>query len=405
VGGDRNFHLGFGDLLSLRSLFLSTDPTSSNRVHDHPWSFMAEDIFYWLALSLTPGVGSVLIKRLLDRFKTPETVFRAPLKELMKIEGLGERVAGEIRKGPLEKSVKRELSLLEKVGGKIIAFNDDAYPKRLKDIYDPPALLYVRGELRREDELAVAIVGSRKTSPYGRWFTEKIGRDLACHGVTIVSGMARGIDSVAHQGALQGGGRTIAVLGCGIDVIYPSENRDLFHQIIEHGAVLSEFPMGSPPEGGHFPRRNRIISGLSMGVVIVQASAKSGSLITAGYALEQGREVFAVPGNVGAEGSRGTNQLINEGAKLVESSEDILEDVLPQWRPDGETAPKAETPGRDLAGGEKILYELLGETPLHIDAIIRESQLDPGKVSSLLLNLELKGLISQWPGKYFSKKM
>jgi DNA processing protein len=366
---------------------------------------MAEDIFYWLALSLTPGVGSVLIKRLLDRFKTPEAVFRAPLKELMKIEGLGEKMAGEIQKGPLEKSVKRELSLLERVGGKIIAFNDDAYPKRLKDIYDPPALVYFRGELRREDELAVAIVGSRKTSPYGRWFTEKIGQDLASHGVTIVSGMARGIDSVAHKGALQGGGRTIAVLGCGIDVIYPSENRDLFYQIIEHGAVLSEFPMGSPPEGGHFPRRNRIISGLSIGVVIVQASSKSGSLITAGYALEQGREVFAVPGNVGAEGSRGTNQLIKEGAKLVESSEDILEDVLPQWRREGEAVRDAEAPGRDLAGGEKVLYELLGETPLHIDAIIRESRLDPGKVSSFLLNLELKGLISQWPGKCFSKKM
>jgi DNA processing protein len=217
--------------------------------------------------------------------------------------------------------------------------------------------------------------------------------------------MARGIDSVAHKGALQGGGRTIAVLGCGVDVIYPSENRNLFYQIIEHGAVLSEFPMGSPPEGGHFPRRNRIISGLSMGVVIVQASEGSGSLITAGYALEQGREVFAVPGNVGAEGSRGTNQLIKEGAMLVESSEDILGQVLPQWRREGETIQKAETPGRDLVGGEKTLYELLGDTPLHIDAIIRESQLDPGKVSSLLVNLELKGLISQWPGKYFSKKM
>jgi DNA processing protein len=217
--------------------------------------------------------------------------------------------------------------------------------------------------------------------------------------------MARGIDSVAHKGALQGGGRTIAVLGCGIDVIYPSENRNLFHQIIERGAVLSEFPMGSPPEAGHFPRRNRIISGLCMGVVIVQASAESGSLITAGYALEQGREVFAVPGNVGAEGSRGTNQLIKEGAKLVESSEDILEEILPQWRREGETIRKAETAAPSLTEAEKILYGLLSETPLHIDAIIRESHLDPGSVSSLLLNLELKGLISQWPGKCFSKKM
>ncbi len=366
---------------------------------------MAEDIFYWLALSLTHGLGSILIKRLLDRFKTAEAVFRASLKDLMQIEGLGERVAREIQKGPLEKAVKREFVLLEKAGGTILTLRDDAYPRRLRDIYDPPALLYVKGELRREDELAVAIVGSRKTSPYGRWFTEKIGRDLAGHGVTIVSGLARGIDSVAHMGALGGGGRTIAVLGCGIDVIYPSENRDLFHQIVAHGAVLSEFPMGSRPEGGHFPRRNRIISGLSIGVVIVQASAQSGSLITAQYALEQGREVFAVPGNVGAEGSRGTNQLIKEGAKLVESSADILEEVLPQWRREEATVQKDEVPGRGLAGGEKILFELLGETPLHIDTIIRESKLDPGNVSSLLLNLELKGLISQWPGKCFSKKM
>jgi DNA processing protein len=366
---------------------------------------MAEDIFYWLALSLTPGIGSILIKRLLDRFKTAEAVFRAPLKELLRIEGLREKVAGEIQKGPLEKVVKRELSLLEEVGGKIVTLKDDDYPKRLKDIYDPPALLYLRGELRREDELAIAIVGSRKTSPYGRWVTEKIGEDLARHGVTVVSGMARGIDSVAHKGALQGGGRTIAVLGCGVDVIYPSENRNLFYQIIEQGAILSEFPMASPPEGGHFPKRNRVISGLSIGVVIVQASAESGSLITAGYALEQGREVFAVPGNIGVEGSRGTNQLIKQGAKLVESSEDILEEILPQWRREGETVQKVETPVLGLTEEEKILYGLLGETPLHIDAVIRESQWDPGKVSSLLLNLELKGLISQWPGKCFSKKM
>jgi len=366
---------------------------------------MAEDIFYWLALHLTPGVGSILIKRLLDRFKTPEAVFRAPLKELLRIEGLGERVAGEIQKGPSEKVVKRELSRLEKTGGKFVTLKDDDYPKRLKDIYDPPALLYLRGELRREDELAVAVVGSKKTSAYGREVTERIGRDLARHGVTVVSGMARGIDSVAHQGALQGGGRTIAVLGCGVDMIYPSENRNLFHQIIEQGAVLSEFPMGSPPEAGHFPRRNRIISGLSIGVVIVQASAESGSLITAGYALEQGREIFAVPGNIGAEGSRGTNRLIKEGAKLVESSEDILEEVLPQWRREGEMAQKGEDPVLTLTEAEKCLYGLLEETPLHIDALIRESQLDPGSVSSLLLNLELKGLISQWPGKCFSKKM
>lgn len=366
---------------------------------------MVEDIFYWLALNLTPGVGSVLIKRLLDRFKTPEAVFHAPTKELLKVEGVGGKLADEIRKGPLDKAVNKELSLLKEAGGTILTLKDDDYPKRLRDIYDPPILLYMRGELKKEDELAVAIVGSRKTSHYGRWITEKISQELSRHGVTIISGLARGIDSVAHKGALQGEGRTISVLGCGVDVIYPPENRNLFHQIINHGAILSEFPMGSSPEGGHFPRRNRIISGLSIGVVVVQASQESGSLITASYALEQGREVFAIPGNVGAEGSKGTNQLIKEGAKLVESSEDILEDILPQWRREREITPEVESPVIHLNKEERILYELLEETPLHIDTIIRESKLDPGKVSSLLLDLELKGLIHQWPGKCFSRKM
>jgi DNA processing protein len=366
---------------------------------------MGEEIFYWLALSLTPGVGGIFIKRLLDRFGTPESVFQAPLEELLQIEGLGEKVAREIQKGPVEKKVEKELYLLKEVGGKIMTIKDDSYPKRLKEIYDPPPLLYIRGDLKGEDELAVAIVGSRKTTPYGRWITEKMGQELARHGITIVSGMARGIDSHAHWGALSGGGRTIAVLGSGVDVVYPPENRNLYKRIIDQGAVLSEFPMSSPPEGGHFPKRNRIISGLSIGVVVVQAGMESGSLITANYALEQGREVFAVPGNVGSDSSRGTHQLIKDGAKLVESSEDILEEVLPQWKRERETPQDVERPVWDLSEEENVLYEQLGETPLHIDVLIRESQFDPGKVSSLLLNLELKGLISQWPGKCFSKKL
>jgi DNA processing protein len=380
-------------------------PTPLMRCGVYQRNSMDEEIFLWLALSLTPGVGSTLMRRLLDQFKTPEAVFHASTKELLGIEGLGEKVAEEIRKGPLKKVVEKELFSLRKVGGRVITLKDEEYPNPLKDIYDPPALLYIRGELKKEDEFAVSIVGSRKTTPYGRWFTEKVSQELAHQGVTIVSGMARGIDSWAHWGAISGGGRTIAVLGCGVDVIYPSENRDLFTKIIERGAILSEFPMGSPPEGGHFPRRNRVISGLSIGVVVVQASEKSGSLITAGYALEQGREVFAVPGNVGTEGSRGTHRLIKEGAKLVESSEDILEELLPQWRKGREVAPTIEIPKPDLTEEERVLYELLGESPLHIDTIIRESRLDPGKVSSLLLNLELKELISQWSGKFFSRKM
>ena len=357
---------------------------------------MAEAIFHWVALSLIPGVGSVLFKRLLDQFKTPEAVFKASWKELLRVEGIGEKVAGEIRKGPSEKKVERELRLVKEVEGTLLTLEDVLYPIRLKEIYDPPPLLYLRGELKKEDDFALSIVGSRKTSPYGRWITEKMSQEIVRQGITIVSGMARGIDSVAHGGAISGGGRTLAVLGCGIDVIYPPENRNLFGQIIDHGAVLSEFPMGSRPEGMHFPRRNRIISGLSMGVVVVQASAESGSLITAEYALDQGREVFAIPGNVGAEGSRGTNRLIKEGAKLVESSEDILEEIVPQWQKMKESSFKARSPEQALPEEEKIVYRLLSDSPLHIDAIIRESPFDPGRVSSLLLNLELKGLISQF---------
>jgi DNA processing protein len=363
---------------------------------------MTEDPFYWLALSLTPGLGCTLIKRLLDQFATPEDVFQAPERALLEIEGLGERVAREIRKGPSVERVERELSLVRETGARILTPDDSEYPPRLKEIYDPPAVLYVRGEIKESDGLAVAIVGSRRTTPYGRWITEKIARELAGCGVTIVSGMARGIDSLAHWAAISAAQRTLAVLGCGVDVIYPRENHALFSKIIEQGAVLSEFPMGCPPEAGHFPKRNRIISGLSMGVAVIEAGEKSGSLITAGYALEQGREVFAVPGNVGASGSRGTNQLIKDGAKVVMSSEDILEEILPQWSREEKTEP--EDPQRNLPVEESRIYTLLGETPLHIDAIIRETGLEAGRVSSLLLNLELKGLIAQWPGKCFTRR-
>ena len=366
---------------------------------------MTEDLFYWVALSLIPGVGSVLFKRLVDSMGKPEAVFRAPLRELLKVEGVGETVAREIQKGPSEKRVEKELMRVEQTGSQVLTFEDPGYPRRLREIYDPPPLLYVKGELKVEDDLALSIVGSRKTTPYGRWITERISQEIASHGVTIISGMARGIDSVAHGGAIAAGGRTLAILGCGVDVIYPRENHSLYRQIIDRGAVLSEFPMGSSPEAIHFPRRNRIISGLSIGVVVIQAGPKSGSLITADYALEQGRDVFAIPGNVGADGSRGCNRLIKQGAKLVESSEDILEEIFPQWEKEKQSLSKPPSPEKDLAKEERNIYDLLGDSPIHIDALIRESRLDPGRVSSLLMSLELKGLVLQWPGKCFTKKM
>lgn len=365
----------------------------------------AEESLYWLGLSLTPGVGAVLFKRLLERFETPEAVFRAPLKDLVRIEGVGEKLGGEIKKGFPEKRVEDELRRLEEAGGSFLTWRNKAYPRRLLEIEDPPPVLYIRGEVKSRDELSVAVVGSRKTSPYGRMFAERISRDLVRHGVTIVSGMARGIDSVAHWGAITEGGRTIAVLGCGIDVVYPPENRSLFGRIHDQGAILSEFPMGSLPEGGHFPRRNRIISGMVLGVVVVEARKGSGSLITARYALEQGREVFAVPGNVGTEGSLGTNRLIKEGAKLVESSEDILEEILPQWSREKEIRQEGVPAGPVFSEEERRLLSLMEVTPVHIDRLIRESGIEAGRISSLLLELELKGAIVQWPGKCFSKKL
>jgi DNA processing protein len=232
---------------------------------------MREDISYWLGLSLVPGVGAVLYKRLLERFKHPIAVFQASTQELLSVEGMAQRVAEAIRQGPFEKAIERELYLLNRINGTLLTIQDEGYPGRLKNIYDPPPLLYVRGTVKKEDDFAMAIVGSRRTSTYGRAITEKLSQDLAAHGITIVSGMARGIDSVAHQGALGARGRTLAVLGCGVDVVYPPENRRLCEEIITHGAVVSEFPMGSPPEGSHFPKRNRVISGLSLGVVVVQA--------------------------------------------------------------------------------------------------------------------------------------
>jgi DNA processing protein len=357
--------------------------------------------FYWLALNFIPGIGPILIRALLDRFGDPEGVFAASRRELTSIEGIGEGLAEAIKGTDVRGKVHRELKLMEKFNVSLITIGNPSYPSNLGQIYDPPPLLYVRGNLQPKDDLAIAMVGSRLASNYGRMITEQIAGDLARHGVTIVSGMARGIDSQAHRGALSVGGRTIAVLGCGVDVIYPPENRQLFEEIAAHGAVISELPMSTLPEGSNFPKRNRIISGLSLGVVIVQASGRSGSLITAGLALEQNRDVFAVPGNIRMTGSQGTNRLIKQGAKLVESATDILEEVLPRFRYE-----ELEPEDRDipLEGEEERIFRLLAAEPIHIDSIIAQTRMSASRVSTILLQLELKGLVQQVSGKRFVKR-
>ncbi len=286
---------------------------------------------------------------------------------------------------------------------------DELYPAKLLEIYNRPPLLYVKGNLKKED-INIAIVGSRLASTYGKYTTERISRELVLQGITVVSGLARGIDSAAHRGALTAQGRTIAVLGTGLDIIYPPENKKLFTAICENGTIVSEFPLGTPPRACNFPARNRIISGISYGVVVVEAGEKSGSLITARLALEQGREVFAVPGSIDSPGSRGTNKLIKQGAKLIENTVDILEEILPQLEktkiPELLSVTRKKTglveKKENLNSSDRQIIALLSDSRLHIDELINTTGLAPGDVLSSLMKLELNGIIRQYPGKFFS---
>ncbi len=358
-----------------------------------------EHLTYWLALKAVRGVGNRLFLQLLKRFGKPENVFKASREALLGVDGINDRLVSSIRGQEIEGHVERDLELVRKNGCRMVTFLDAEYPALLRQIHDPPPLLYVYGNLGN-DSFKVAIVGSRNATTYGRTVTTRLSADLATHGFWVVSGMARGIDSAAHRGALSAGGKTIAVLGCGLGTVYPAENKKLFHRISENGAVISEFPFLTPPDAHRFPMRNRIISGLSLGTVIAEATHKSGSLITARLAAEQGREVFAVPGSVTSFKSMGTHGLIKDGAKLVEHINDIIEElnVLPRLPP--VTRPNASA--AEVTPGEREILSELTPYPTHIDCLVRQLSLPAGEVSSLLLHLELKGLVTQSPGKLFS---
>jgi len=349
----------------------------------------------WLLLASVQGIGPRRFGALISRLGSPQKVLSASTDQLSSVPGMEKRVVSSILRGGDRGWVEEQISRMEEKGVSLLAISDDLYPGRLHNIYDPPPFLYLRGKVAEEDNLALAIVGSRLATVYGRLVTERLAFQLAKRGITIVSGMARGIDSAAHRGALKAGGRTIAVLGCGVDVVYPPENEELMNRIIANGAVLSEFPLGSPPEAGNFPQRNRLISGLSMGVIVVEAGQRSGALITAQYALDQGREVFAIPGNINARTSKGTNQLIKDGAKLVDGLDDILEEL-------GMAGVSSEAePPPQLEGGEAEIFEILSSEPIHVDKIIRQTGYSSPQVLSLLLSLEIKGLVRQLSGKLF----
>ena len=361
------------------------------------------EAFFWLCLRQIPGVGNVLYNRLIKKFQTPKKVFHASPEDLKKIEGLRSQTIEAIISFKDKDWAKKELDQIEKQGITFLTIQDERFPRNLKEIYDPPPFLYVKGELREDDNFSLSLVGSRNASPYGKTMTKRLSRILTERGFTIVSGLARGIDTCAHKGALEGGGRTVAVLGSGIDLIYPWENKGLAKEITLHGAIVSEFPLGTQPEAINFPSRNRIISGLSLGTVIVEASFRSGSLITARMALEQGREVFAVPGNIDSPWSKGTNRLIKEGAKLIMDPDDIIEEVLPQYKAPITSRQEKPPETKELTPEGQKIFDLFDSNPLHIDHLIQQSGLQPNLVSSLLLELELTGLVKQLPGKMFIK--
>ena len=347
----------------------------------------------WLRLHMTQGLGRSGMFQVFGQFGSPEEALRSGTKNWP--QTVGRRRAETLTiLAEDDPTFLTALKVIEKCQAHIISYWDADYPVDLKSIHDPPALLYVRGTLPAVDSLAV--VGSRLASPSGIELTTRICLDLAEKGVALVSGLARGIDSAAHRAALEAGGLTIAVLGCGIDRIYPPEHARLFSQIIESGAVTSEYPPGTPPLPGHFPGRNRIISGLSKGVLIVEAARKSGSLITADFALEQGREVFAIPGAVTANNSDGVNSLLKDGAHLVTETRDITEILWPQHT--HLTISPTKTTSLELSATELHIVQCLDDDPLHIDDLARKSRLTPMELSVILLQLEIRGGVIQLPG-------
>jgi DNA processing protein len=360
------------------------------------------DLEALIGLNLILDIGSIRLKKLLEFFDTPENILKAAPNKLIAVSGIGEKIAHKIHS--LKKDdIDKELTLAKKLGLKILTLDDKDYPENLKNIYDPPIVLYVKGELKEEDKLAIGIVGSRRASFYGLTKAEEFAFALADKGFTIVSGMARGIDSSSHRGALKRGGRTIAVIGSGFQCIYPPENQKLAEEISRSGAVISEFPIDTLPLKQNFPRRNRIISGLSLGLLVVEAARNSGALITADFALEQGRDVFALPGKVDSHTSFGTNELIKQGAKLVSCVDDILEELnMPISKVSRTEEKPQEAPKLSLNHTEEnLVYGLISSQSIQLDELVEKTNLDIPHISGILLKLQMKRLVKQLPGKQF----
>ena len=356
-----------------------------------------------IILNALPNVGSVRIRLLIEHCGSADASLSASEAALSRVPSIGEQTARAITRwrDHLDDPA-RELEAAAAAGLQVIAYYDHAYPENLKQIYDPPMVLYLKGNLEERDKHAIAIVGSRRATQYGRTSASRLARELAANGFTIVSGLALGIDSAAHMGAIEGGGRTIAVLGSGFADFYPPENDELAEQIAATGAVISEFHMKCAPSKTNFPMRNRVISGLALGTIVAEAPTNSGALITATHALNQNRLVFAVPGRTDAPTFKGSHRLIKEGAKLVENAEDVLSE-FDYLFPRGPVAAGPPAPAPKLDGAEAAVYKVLGREQRHIEEVIQGCELAPGEASVALLSLEMKHLVKQLPGKYFVK--
>ncbi len=354
-----------------------------------------------LSLYNTPGIGPQRMRSLIARFKTPAAVYASSARDLCAVEGIDQTLAAAIKRHADLPAAEKQIHLAQQTGCTILTLWDDAYPALLQSLFDPPLLLFVQGDIQALSLQSVAMVGTRSPSEYGQIMAEKISRELVRRGFAITSGLARGVDTLAHHAAVAQGGITLAVLGSGLDQIYPGENKRLARAISEQGAVISEYPFGTKPDAPHFPRRNRIIAGLSLATLVVEAGETSGALITAYNALEYGREVMAIPGNVNNPKSWGCNQLIQQGAKLVQNVEDILSEIGAQIEP--ARAVQLSLPGIDLSEEESALLEVLGPEPIHIDALAVQLHQPVSKLLALLLQLELKSQVIQLPGKKFAR--
>jgi len=355
-----------------------------------------------LKLAAVPGIGPNRLRALISHFETPTAVLEASAHELAQVEGIDKKIALNIVKSrDDEEFVEEQLSKLNKVNARIVTFWDKEYPENLKRIYDPPAFLFVRGSFSEKDKYSIAVVGTRSPTNYGKLIADKFSKELAEQGIPIVSGLARGIDTIAHAAAVKANERTIAVIGSGVDVIYPPENKKLAEKIIDTGAIVSEFDMGAKPDAMNFPRRNRIISGIALGTLIVETAVDGGAMITAQFALDQDREVFAVPGNITEKRSSGTNRLIKEGnAKLVQNVDDILCELELKLRPIIKKE-KEKVDTTNLSLFEMKILDVLSDDPLHIDRIAELADLSTSDALVQLLSLEFKGLVRQMAGKMF----